>query len=535
MTKELTKPPGAGFPGLGLACAAVAALLGALAVGERAGLPGTLAWPLGFVLLLAATLAVVAAVRTAVERDFLGRAVLSPPLGGGLLLGAVTAGAAFHLLRPAGSADLVSAGLGAIAGLCVAHVVARFRRGASLLLGEAGRGEDGAPSLIQGLLTAGVGLLLALAAFPPARDAVMLLTGWGGVAASLVVAAPPVVAIAAGGVRGLLALAAALALVLAAGLGLTLALGLARLGTLPLPGFLQEDVLLAIAGVRTRLLQADSLPFVVSWLPPGGVAGLVFSLPFLAAAAMAGLVGRALSPAIPIASGVTLAAAAAGQAAVLLGLAAMAGYAVEAAGLQYVGASLQAPPAGLLEASRQGLAEFCGARPATLDALRAACGLALRAQGQLDLSQIRILEPFLWTGVPVALGAPAALAAPARLGPAAFPSLAVVVGVWLMAQGLGRGVFGRGRIAPGLASHRLGLVRLSAVISAAALAAAVAAGAAPAQLWQPAALLALMALGLDLIQQGLRPAPEPQTTEIAVQRAATSRMSAAPRTTAHSA
>jgi hypothetical protein len=98
------------------------------------------------------------------------------------------------------------------------------------------------------------------------------------------------------------------------------------------------------------------------------------------------------------------------------------------------------------------------------------------------------------------------------LGPVAFPSLSVAAGLWLMAQGLGRGVFGRGRIAPGLASHRLGLVRLAAVASAAGLAVAVGAGTGVAGAWQLAALFALLALGLDVIQQGLGP-PKADATE----------------------
>jgi hypothetical protein len=219
----------------------------------------------------------------------------------------------------------------------------------------------------------------------------------------------------------------------------------------------------------------------------------------------------------------------------LLGLAAMAGYAVEAAGLQFVGASLQTPPPGLLEASRQGLAEFCGARPETLDQLRAACGLAPRAAGQLTLDRIRLTEPFLWTGAPVALGMPAALAAPARLGPVAFPSLAIATGVWLMAQGLGRGVFGRGRIAPGLASHRLGLMRLAAFAGATGLAGLHLAGASPVSVWPPAVLLALLALGLDVIQQGLRSPIRGEAEPDAVQRAASPRRTTAPRSTAQSA
>ncbi len=163
--------------------------------------------------------------------------------------------------------------------------------------------------------------------------------------------------------------------------------------------------------------------------------------------------GRAATPGLPFDRAGTLASAALSQAALLFGLAAMAGYAVEAAGLQFVGASLQTPPAGLLEASRQGLAEFCGTRPDSVDALRSACGLTPRATGVLDIARIRLAEPFLWTGAPVAFGAPSALAAPARLGPVAFPLLGLAGGLWLVALGLGRSVLGRGRIAPGLASH----------------------------------------------------------------------------------
>jgi hypothetical protein len=525
----------AGFPALGLATAAAGLMLGALAVGERSGLPGAFAWPIGFAFLALAAAAVMLASRTAEEPVFLGRYLLARPIGGGLLLGALAAGACFHLLRPAGSGALVATALGAATGLAIAHVTARLRQGSQLLVGEAARGEEGAPSLIQGLLTAGAGLMLALAALPTARDSVTKLADLSPTAALSLVVLAPVAAIATGGMRGLLALAAVLSLFLAAALAATLWLGLVQLGGLPLPGFTPQDTLLAIASARTRLFQSDALPFVVAWMPPDGFVGIVFSLPFVVAAAVSALIARALSPGVPVSLGATLAAAAAGQALMLLGLAAMAGYAVEAAGLQFVGASLQKPPPGLLEASRQGLAEFCGARPTNLDELRAACGLAPRAQGQLVLERVRLMEPFLWTGTPVAFGLPSALATPARLGPLVFPSLAVAAGIWLMAQGLGRGVFGRGRIAPGLASHRLGLVRLAAFVSAVALALAVRAGLGASGVWQAAALLALMVLGLDVIQQGFRPPRGNAQSGVLVQRAAISRNSAAPRNTAQSA
>ncbi|MGL4243547.1 MAG: hypothetical protein ACRCTI_20735, partial [Beijerinckiaceae bacterium] len=151
------------------------------------------------------------------------------------------------------------------------------------------------------------------------------------------------------------------------------------------------------------------------------------------------------------------------------------------------------------------------------------------------LDRIRLMEPFLWTGTSVSFGMPSALAAPARLGPIAFPCLAIAAGLWLMAQGIGRGVLGRGRIAPGLATHRLGLMRLAAGLSAAGIAIAVGWGAGAASIWQIATLLALLALGLDLLHQGIgEPAASPAESA-GDQRAPTSRSSAAPRKTAQSA
>jgi hypothetical protein len=519
-----------GLPGFWLAALAAGVLLLAMAVGERAGLPGGVSWPIGFVVIALAAAAAILLSRTAVERRFLGRDLLLGPLAGGLVLGAVVAGASFHLVRPTTSRDLAAATLGAAIGLVAAHVAARMRRGSRLLIGEAGGGAEGAPSLIQGLIIAGAGAAIAAAALPATRDAVTLLTGWSPMAALLAAAATPAFAVAVAGLRGLLALGGALAVLMAAGLALTTWLGLTQLGAPPLPGLSQADVLLAIAGARTRLFPSDTLPFLASWLPPEGVTGLVFSSAFLAGALLAALIGRAATPGLPLHRPATLVGAVAAQALLLVGLAAMAGYAVEAAGLQFVGASLQNPAPGLLEASRQGLAEFCGARPVTLDQLRTACGLAPRAQGTLDLARIRLSEPFLWTGVPVALGAPVALAAPARLGPAAFPMLGVAAGFWLIALGLGRGVLGRGRIAPGLASHRLALVRLAAVMAAAALPVALTQLQGPLAVMAPASLLAALALGLDLLQQ--KPAADAAPS---VQRPATSRRSATPRDAAQSA
>ncbi len=519
-----------GLPGFWLAALAAGVLLLALAVGERAGLPGGASWPAGFVVIAIAAAAAIMLSRTALERQFLGRALLLGPLPGGMVLGAIAGGACFHLIRPATSRDLVAATLGAALGLTAIHVAARMRQGSQLLIGEAGSSAESAPSLIQGVIIAGAGAAMAMAALPAARDAILLLTGWTPLMALLAATAAPVMAVAVGGLRGLLTLAGALAVLMAAGLALTFWFGLAQLGAPPLPGLSQADVLLAIASARTRLFATDTLPFVASWLPPEGVTGLVVSGAFLAGALLSALIGRAATPGLPLHRPSALLSAVAAQALMLVGLAAMAGYAVEAAGLQFVGASLQTPPPGLLEASRQGLAEFCGSRPETLEQLRAACGLAPRAQGQLELARIRLSEPFLWTGVPVAFGAPAALAAPARLGPVAFPMLGVAAGFWLVALGLGRCVLGRGRIAPGLASHRLALVRLAAIIAAVVLPVTLAQAPGQLGLLAPASLLAALALGLDILQQ--RPAADAGSF---VQRAATSRRSAAPRDTAQSA
>ncbi len=528
----------AGLPGFGICAAAAGLMLLALSVGERAGLPGTLAWPLAFVLMALAALILLARSRSAEERVFLGRAALLNAWPGGLLLGVISGAACYQMLRPSGSREFVATALGAAFGVLAGHLLARRRGTTVLILGEAGQGEDGAPSLIQGVLMAAAGLMMAAQALPAARDAAMLVTGWGAVASLFLVMLFPLAAVLTGGLRGLLALAAAFALALAASLALTLAIGLAQIGAPPLPGLAPDDTLLAIAGVRTQLFRADTLPFIVSWRPIDGWASAVFSSWFLGAAAVSALLARAVHPALPVGRAPAVAGAIAGQSIVLLGLAAMAGYAVEAAGLQFIGSSLALPPSGLLEASRQGLAEVCGARPATPDELRVACGLAPRAQAQLALGQLALSEAFLWTGVPVAFGYPSALAAPARLGPVIFPALAVTMGLWLAAQGLGRGVFGRGRIAPGLASHRLGLLRLAAIAAVVALVVAMAAGTAlPPGASAVTTLLALLTSGLDVIQQGLgrRPADVSDAATSPVQRAAIARRRAAPRNTAQSA
>jgi hypothetical protein len=520
-----------GLPPVRLAVLAAALPLAALAIGERAGLPGPLAWTLGFALIAAVAAGFMFLSRTASEPVFLGRALILSGARGGLLLGALSAAAVYQLVQPTLSQDLASAMLGSAAGLVAAHVLARVRLGSSLLIGEAPAGEGSAPSFVLGILVAGAGGLLIWSALPAARGAVELLTGWRQGVALFAVLALPLVALAAGGLRGLMALSAVLACMIAAALALTLWLGLAQLGAPPLPGFSQPETLVGIAGARTRLFPADTLPFLAEFIPPGGWRGLIFSTAFLGSALTAALIGRAVTPGIPLASGSTLAGAIIGQATLLLGLAAMAGYAVEAAGLQFVGASLQNPPPGLLEASRQGLAEYGGQRPGTLDALRAACGLAPRATGQLSITQIRLSEAFLWTGTPVALGAASALAAPARLGPLAFPMLAVVGGLWLMALGLGRSVFGRGRVAPGLASQRLALVRIAAALSAVGLGVGAAYWPVTGTVWQAAAMLSSLALGIDALnrrQDGADTAPT-------IQRPPSARKRDAPRNTAQSA
>ncbi|MGL4439322.1 MAG: hypothetical protein ACRCUE_08630, partial [Bosea sp. (in: a-proteobacteria)] len=146
------------------------------------------------------------------------------------------------------------------------------------------------------------------------------------------------------------------------------------------------------------------------------------------------------------------------------------GYAIEAAGVAFVGASGQRPPAALIEMARLGLVDVCGARPATADALRLACGFPVRGDSAIGAEMLRFSTAFLPGGGPAALGFGSAIDLLARAVAPLLTMMALILALAVASLGLGRDVLGRGRRQPGQASLRLALIRLASLIVAIILA-----------------------------------------------------------------
>jgi hypothetical protein len=146
-------------------------------------------------------------------------------------------------------------------------------------------------------------------------------------------------------------------------------------------------------------------------------------------------------------------------------LMACAGFAIEAAVVQLVGASPHRPPQGLLDAAAQGLVTVCNASPASADDIRAACKIQPRDVVQMNWDQFTIANAFIPGGFIAAVGGPTALGIITLLITGSMSFGVLVAGLWLVARGAMLAGVARGLDAPGLASFRLGLTRLSAGIA----------------------------------------------------------------------
>jgi hypothetical protein len=450
-------------------------LVALVVVAERAGLPEGMAQTAVVVLLAVFCISILSVARTAEESVFLGRIPGGNPALSGVVLGILLTGAGLALLRPetVGAATAVVAGQ--CAGLVLAHGVARWQ------VHEAGQ-AGGKPviAILSGLLetTAGVALSAAclsviIASMAPAFASAGMPVS--GTTLSLMVVCLPAFAVAAGGARACFALLTGLASLVVAGYGIMLAAGILGLGSLPLPWFSETSTLAAIAEAKTRWFQTPVHPVqLISWpsLPDVLTAG--HRIWFFGSAAMAFSLALLLAPAIPLRRRRIVVPALSAVILLPLAMIATAGYAIETAGFQFIGSSVQRPPAGLLEAARNGFVTLCNAAPGTAEALRVACGASPREPMSLAWDQIRIAPSFLSGGLTAALAYPAALAFLTRVAEPLVLLSGLVAGFWIAARGLGLRVLAREKMAPGLASLRLGLVRLAGLLLTVCLTVAVA-------------------------------------------------------------
>jgi hypothetical protein len=434
-------------------------------VAERSGVPREAA-RLGALGILAAAL-VYAALghRSTFERPFavgsggLAGAAPAMALGFGLFAGVQS------LLGSASGAGFLAHGLGCAAGVLAAHALE--------MAGEdrkpGGRGRT-AVSLIAG--AGALALCLPVAAASLSELAMSLLAldfpVW---LIMLVGLGCPVAAVALGGAQGALGLATVAGLLALGGMTLVIGVGALAHGAPPLPGVADTSTMLAIAEARARWLPDAAMPPLLrAWPSLEEATSSVNLAAFGQAMLLAAGASHLLAKASGIERGALAATAALTSIATPLLLIAAGGYAIEAAGVAFVGASGQRPPPALVELARLGLAEVCGARPSTADAMRLACGFPVRGESAISGDMLRFRNGFLPGGGPAALGFGAAVDLLSRISAPLLSLIALALALGGGSLGLGRDILGRGRREPGKASLRLALIRLGALLISIALA-----------------------------------------------------------------
>jgi hypothetical protein len=477
-------------------------LMALVVVAERAGLPAGVAQSgvvlmvclLGFGLLWSG--------RTAEESAFTGRSPLMHPLLSGLVAGTALTGLGVALLRPVTAGHFMTILTGQSLGIIVAHGLARWRWRKA----ESPSARSPLVGVFQGVLQAVAGGLLGLLCLALLADDLATAVTAQGImlsvlSACVLIVLLPLLAVACGGVQASLVVLVGLATLAAAGFVAILATGLLSLGTLPLPSFSESPTLAAISEAKARWFATPVHPVLLTQWPAlasGFISAATGQL--VGAACVSCFVMLSLFPAIPLQRRSILLPTLATSFVLPLCLVVAGGYAIEAAGFQFVGASVQRPPAGLLEAVRNGFVTVCNAAPLTVDALRAACGVSPRDVMLLDWQQVRINRSFLSGGLLSAMAYPVAMGVLARAAEPLLLLAGLIVAFWIAARGLGLGVLARDRAAPGLASLRLGFVRVAAVVLATVLVlGSTHMPLSAASMWQGAALTAGVAAGFFMV------------------------------------
>ena len=436
-----------------------ALLLALLALAERAGLP--LPYVKGFLIasgLLAYGL-LVALSRTASERVFIGVAGHGGPVQAGLALAAAVWLTGESIVPASTPETWLAALIGGPLGIVTAFALERLAKGTAS--GEA-REPTGGTALLGAVAAAATGLIILALGMDAAQGEIRRILGFGEVAALAVAAAVVLMPTLLGGARGAHALAGAAASVAILILLSLLVIGMGGIGALPLPGQSEGTTLQAISEARERWGIAQPL-HLAAWPSAASLftqeATAAFGIAFATAAAL----GCAAAPAAQIHRHATMMSAALALAILPLLTTAIGGYAIEAAGTRFIGASAARPPTSLVEASTLGLVRVCGAFSTTPDAMRTACGVAPRDAATLDWSRITLEPAFLQSGLPAALGLPSTLSLSSGVLRLAFSLAAAALGLWIAARAIGRGLLGRRRQAAGLASLRQGLIRIAAL------------------------------------------------------------------------
>jgi hypothetical protein len=443
-------------------------LLALLAIAERVGLAGILVKSFFFTILVLTLLAVLWLARTTQERFFLGVLPALDPLAGAMVLAIVTSAAVTSLVPSSAGPQWLGSLVGSPVGLLLAHGLARRahrRKRAPVADGSAE--PDDTPSVARGVALLLIGAALAVVALDQAHQEMTRLLSLPTEISMTLASGLALLAVLAGGLRASIMQAALLALATVIALILMLAIGLVHLGALPLPGLSETTTLTAIAEARGRWaittpLQLLQWPEWSSALRGEGLKSFALS------ALIASGVSLAVSPGLAIRRRSLTGLAMAGSIILPLVIMAIAGYAIEAAASSFVGASIARPPAALVESARLGLVGICGASPDTAEVLRMACGVSPRDTAALTWGQISLTPAFLHSGLSAAFGYTAAVSMTIGVLSMAWMMAMATLGLAMAANGLGLHVLARKHQAAGLASLRLGLVRLAALVLAVA-------------------------------------------------------------------
>jgi hypothetical protein len=444
-------------------------MLGLLTVGERVGLPGGWVHSFFIAVLLLTLLAVLWLARTTQERAFLGSSPALATLTGAMVLTIVTSAAVSSLVPSSNGPQWLGSLAGVPFGLLLAHGVARkAHRRANNPAKAAGTTREDSFALVRGLAPLCIGMALGMTGLGLAQTEIARLLSLTAGTGMALAAGTALLAVLVGGLRASLIQAALLSLATIVALGLMLVIGLIHLGPLPLPGLSDFTTLTAIAEARVRWgittpLQLVAWPDWTAALHEEGLRN--FALSCLIATGIA----LAVSPGLPVRRRSLTGLAVAGTIILPLAVMAIAGYAIEAAAINFVNASVARPPPALVETAHLGLISVCGVNADTAEALRMSCGVSPRDAVALAWGQIGLSPPFIRSGLGAAFGYPAAVSMTIGIITLAWMMAMATLGLALAAQGLGLHILARNHQAAGLASLRLGLVRLAALLLAAAL------------------------------------------------------------------
>jgi hypothetical protein len=465
---------------------------GLLVIAERAGLTPALA-RLGMLALIAAAFWLsVWRLRTARERIFAGHASVTRPSVGGSLVAGGGFATALLTVQPVTAAAMLAEGVGALLGLVTAHILLRRTQRIS------SPAVNSASTTVLGICIAVAGAAIASAAVDPIATQLSVVAGMRYVVALGMSLLLIWLSISLGGTRGVATSAALSAGIGAFGVATILVWGGLALGSPPLPGLADSVTLEAIKSARLNwgLNRPGVMPEFSQWPDLADVINARHFLGMFTAAAAAFVIGTIFGPALQIRR--HRAAATGVLTAILMPIALLActGFAIEAAILQFVGASPHRPSQGFLDAVAQGLVTVCSAAPANAEEIRAACRIQPRDATQLNWAQFVLRNEFLPGGFIAAIGGPSALGIITLLIAASMSFGVLLAGVWLVARGATLAGLARGLDAPGLASFRLGLTRLSAGLACLLLMLGVVIP--PGFLAQPLIIAALGLLALEL-------------------------------------